>query len=244
MANDTLVLDTYTKERLQRVAGNILGEFDAQRDVMAARISAAMVEAQPGWLTSAKPGTIDLDFVYAPDVFTEFFTTGPAYKTGDAAKRIIGISTDFSDAYGKVHNGDGIVVTHLALEALSPIVLADLDNIKEDLRITISAPGNTARPQLVKNDRLADWLTWDMHQLSAIRNVTAGAGTGRDIFELPKYGTWENGLRKLPRPMWIPDGQFGEYQIDIRNGSAPSATSGFLFRTRFRYSRIRGVTGK
>jgi hypothetical protein len=244
MGNENYTLPPFTDNDAAEVSKAVLNQLIAQRNRIALDLAASGANFQPGWLSQAATGGIDEGFVFAPDLFTDLFTTGQAYVSGAAAQRNLCISQTRSDANGQTQYQDAIIITHLAVEAQSPIVLADLVNISEDCLIDINSTNQVQRPNLVRQDRLIDWLTVDMAQVAALRNVTAGAGTGRDIFNFMKYGIWEGGLRRLPRPIFIPEGQFGNWVLSIRTGGAPSATSGCLLRSRFRYHRLRGVSGK
>lgn len=244
MGSTKLTLGEFSAADAEAVGLVVLDQLRAQRNRVAIDMAASGANFQPGWLSAAGAGGIDEGFVFAPDLFTDLFTTGPAYVSGSAAQRNLCISQSRSDANGQIQYQDLIVITHFGVEAQSPIVLADLVNLSEDCLITINSTGQVDKPELVREDRLIDWMTADMAQLGALRNVTAGAGTGRDVWNFMKYGIWEYGLRRLPRPIMVPEGQFGNWKLSIRTGSAPSATSGGLVRSRFRYHRLRGVSGK
>lgn len=242
-----LTIGTFDNARLARLGGNVRQQYEAQLDVIAANALASGANVKPEYFTQASTAWWDFGQIFAPDDYHELQQATNAYKTGTGLQRALCISSDRSADAGKVQANDLIVITHLGVELKSTsLTLAILDKIKSDLLLAIMAPNNTQRRQIVIEDRFIDWCVPDQNQIGELYPALAGgvqAASGRDVWNLPKYGTWEQGLRLLPWPMVVPANQAGLLQVIVKTGATASGDSGLQMRPRFRYHRLRGVTG-
>lgn len=186
---------------------------------------------------------VDVGFNYMPDTPIDLISSS-AWKSGTNAELALCISKDRSVARGQVQAESIIVITHLAIEGTVGLTDAALLVALKEGTISLSAPGSVDVKEVLVLEPLKDWFMPGAKQASVGYDSTASTLTGRHVTDVVQVGRWEEGLRLLPRPITVVEGQAAALFFNFKSGSVPGGAYTLPIVPRFRFNRYRGISGK